>query len=58
MEGDKWREMRHKLSPTFTSGKIKGMFPLVEACAENLNKFAKLHLGQVDLKVSSHIVMI
>lgn len=53
MVGDKWKEMRHKLSPTFSSGKIKGMFPLIEACAERLNKFAKQNLGgHVDLKAS------
>jgi hypothetical protein len=32
------------------------VFPLVEACAENLNKFSKQNLGQVDLKVSCHCV--
>ncbi|XP_008486902.2 probable cytochrome P450 6a21, partial [Diaphorina citri] len=28
--------MRNKMSPTFTSGKIKEMFPLMESCGRNL----------------------
>jgi hypothetical protein len=38
MEGHKWKNMRSKLSPTFTSGRIKGMFHLVLECAETFEK--------------------
>lgn len=34
--GDEWRKLRNKMSPTFTSGRIKEMFPLIEACGKNL----------------------
>jgi cytochrome P450 len=39
MEGQNWKEMRSKLSPTFTSGRMKTMFPLVLKCAETLDKY-------------------
>lgn len=34
--GDPWRRLRNKLSPTFTSGKMKYMYPLIEQCSEHL----------------------
>ncbi|KAF4522250.1 hypothetical protein B566_EDAN009094 [Ephemera danica] len=39
MEGQKWKEMRAKLTPTFTSGRMKAMFPLVLECAENFEQY-------------------
>lgn len=38
LRGDKWKNMRYKLSPTFTSGKMKQMFNIVLSCSELLNK--------------------
>jgi cytochrome P450 len=39
MQGHNWKEMRTKLSPTFTSGRMKAMFPLVMECATQLEEF-------------------
>ncbi|XP_049880682.1 cytochrome P450 6B6-like [Pectinophora gossypiella] len=35
-EGDRWRLLRQRLTPAFTTAKLKAMFPLVVRCAESL----------------------
>lgn len=37
--GKKWRDLRTKLSPTFTSGKLKGMFSVITDCGNVLDKY-------------------
>ncbi|XP_046385526.1 probable cytochrome P450 6a14 [Ischnura elegans] len=37
LQGSRWHSLRNKLSPTFTSGKMKFMFSMVKACAEKLS---------------------
>ena len=38
MQGEPWKVMRQKLTPAFTSGKMKMMFYLIEACSNELTK--------------------
>ncbi|KAJ6641172.1 Cytochrome P450 6k1 [Pseudolycoriella hygida] len=37
--GKKWRDLRTKLSPTFTSGKLKGMFSIITDCNKVFEKY-------------------
>lgn len=48
LPGQQWRDMRVKLSPTFTSGKLKGMFPVIKTCGETLNDYMKKSVDRGD----------
>lgn len=39
LDAARWRPLRTKLSPTFTSGKLKDMFHLVLNCADHFEKY-------------------
>lgn len=38
MENPQWKVMRNKLSPAFTSGKLKVMYDQIKGCSDNLMK--------------------
>lgn len=41
-QGDTWRRQRHVINPTFSTGKLKQMSPLVNQCIQSLmNKLAE-----------------
>lgn len=50
--GDKWKFLRNKLSPAFTSGKIRLMFSTISDKGDNLVKtiVKEASLGSVDMK--------
>lgn len=46
LHGEEWRALRTKLSPTFTSGKIKYMFQTVNQVAQQLEETFTQEVGQ------------
>lgn len=46
LNGEPWKYLRVKLSPTFTSGRMKKMFPLVANCATELVDYLLDHSGE------------
>lgn len=54
LDGEKWRVLRHKISPVFTTGKMRYMFPTVVKVAQELQpaceKFIEECEGLVEAK--------
>ncbi|XP_075165468.1 putative cytochrome P450 6a14 [Haematobia irritans] len=45
LEGEEWRAMRHKLTPTFTATKMKYMFPTVVSVGERFSQAMAQSMG-------------
>ncbi|XP_065214810.1 probable cytochrome P450 6a13 isoform X1 [Planococcus citri] len=46
MSGDEWKNLRIKLTSTFSSGKMKMMFPLLKRCAEGIQPALKKYIEE------------
>ncbi|CAH0389178.1 unnamed protein product [Bemisia tabaci] len=54
LTGEKWRTVRHKLSPAFSSAKLKIMYQTLSGCAEDLNAHLQTlcsETGQTEIDV-------
>uniref|UniRef100_A0A182Q3P6 Uncharacterized protein n=1 Tax=Anopheles farauti TaxID=69004 RepID=A0A182Q3P6_9DIPT len=51
LEGQPWRLMRQKLTPTFTSGRMKQMFGTIWDVAVELDKFMEQNYNQPELEM-------
>ncbi|XP_063995669.1 uncharacterized protein LOC135173024 [Diachasmimorpha longicaudata] len=45
LDGPRWKDLRKKLTPVFTSGKLKHMFELILECADHFEKYLKDEIG-------------
>lgn len=45
-DGEKWSDLRSKFTPTFTSAKIRGMFSLIAAAGEKMDKYVENHVAK------------
>lgn len=51
LDGQKWRTLRNKLSPTFTSGKMKFMYPSIIRVAEEFVETFEQHMIEMNHEV-------
>lgn len=56
LDGNKWKNLRTVLSPTFTSGKIKNMFAILVECGQGLKDFFDEHAKREDVVEMKDIV--
>ncbi|XP_023937093.2 cytochrome P450 6B6 isoform X1 [Bicyclus anynana] len=45
-DGDSWKLLRQRLTPAFTTAKLKAMFPIVIKCAEKLYKIGEAKVNE------------
>jgi cytochrome P450 family 6 len=53
VHGDSWRKLRIKMTPAFTSGKMKMMFNTMLGISDDLIKYMQKNVGTIDMKETS-----
>lgn len=49
MTGQRWKTLRAKLTPTFTSGKLRNMLPTIAVEGDRLEKYLQKHAANGDV---------
>lgn len=50
LKGELWRHLRVKMSPIFTSFRLKQMFPLINTCGKQLSQYIERSDKQLEIK--------
>lgn len=60
LDGSQWRNLRTKLTPAFTSGKMKTMFSIIDACSNEmlsyLNGKSMVEVGDLFTRYTTNVV--
>jgi len=56
LEGDTWKILRQKLTPTFSSGKIKNMLGLLRGCGVQLIEYMDVSSGGISVVLIFNII--
>lgn len=46
LTGDKWKKLRQKVTPTFTTGQLRHMFDTLAECGRNLEQYLEQHVNE------------
>lgn len=59
LTGQRWKSLRGKLTPVFTSGKMKNMMPQLEHCSKRLKAHLEKEIvkgNPLEVRNASHII--
>lgn len=58
LEGSKWKVLRQKLTPSFSSGKIKNMMALLQDCSKQLLVYLQVNISFLQFRFKFNLNVI